>query len=103
MKELPIACELDPSDIAARGDELLPGLVRRAAAVEEASEGLRLRFPQSTEVLREITQVIDAERRCCRFLRFQITVESGGGPIWLEVNGPPGTREFLSQLIQSFP
>ena len=43
--------------------------------------------------------MIDAERQCCRFLRFQVTVERDEGPIVLDVTGPPGTREFLAAII----
>jgi hypothetical protein len=43
--------------------------------------------------------VIDAERQCCRFLRFQLTVEPDLGPMWLEVAGPPGTADFLTDLL----
>jgi hypothetical protein len=39
------------------------------------------------------------ESQCCPFLRFQLTVELGGGPVWLELTGPPGTRDFLAQEI----
>jgi hypothetical protein len=35
-------------------------------------------------------------RQCCPFLRFAITVEPGNGPIWLEMTGPEGTKEFLA-------
>jgi hypothetical protein len=42
----------------------------------------------------------EAERRCCRFLRFGITVEPDAGPIILELSGPPGTREFVSALLE---
>ena len=31
--------------------------------------------------------------------RGQLTVEPGGSPIWLELTGPPGTREFLAHEI----
>ena len=43
--------------------------------------------------------VIDAERRCCRFLRFSVLVEADAGPIVVEITGPPGTREFLEALV----
>jgi hypothetical protein len=43
--------------------------------------------------------MIDAERRCCRFLRFVVTVEPGDDSICLEVTGPAGTREFLDGLL----
>jgi hypothetical protein len=45
-----------------------------------------------------IARVMDAERQCCRFLRFQLTVEPDGGPVLLDLTGPPGTREFSSAL-----
>jgi hypothetical protein len=48
------------------------------------------------ESLAIVATFIDLERRCCAFLRFRLTVEPGGGPIWLELTGPPGTRELLA-------
>ena len=45
-----------------------------------------------------IAQAIDAERQCCRFVRFTLTVEPDEGPITLDLTGPPGSREFLSAL-----
>jgi hypothetical protein len=44
-------------------------------------------------------KTIDAERQCCRFLKFVLTTEPDGGDVWLEVTGPDGTREFLSTLL----
>jgi acetamidase/formamidase len=48
-----------------------------------------------------ITRTIDAERRCCRFLRFQLTVEPADGPVLLDLTGPPGTREFVAALFSA--
>jgi hypothetical protein len=46
-----------------------------------------------------IAHAIDAERRCCRFLRFDLTVEPDAGPVVLDLTGPPGTREFIAALF----
>ena len=46
-----------------------------------------------------LATMIDAERHCCRFLRFQVTPEPGEGPVCLEITGPPGTSEFLAGWI----
>jgi hypothetical protein len=46
-----------------------------------------------------IAAMMDAERRCCRFLQFQLTAESDEGPVWLEVTGPPGTSDWLAGWI----
>ena len=97
---LPVACSLTPDAIRARRAELLPGLFRRAVATELLPNGVRLQFGPSTEVLEAIASTIEAERQCCRFLRFELTVEPDAGPIWLLLTGPDGTAEFLSALAQ---
>jgi len=81
MSELPVACTLSPADLARRRDSLLPGLVARAERVEPLPEGARWRFAPSPEFFVAVAKVIDAERRCCPFLRFDLVVEPGGGPV----------------------
>lgn len=98
MTELPVACTLGPAALKARRDGLLADLVRRAEAEEELPDGQRFRFTASREVLALIATVIEAERHCCRFLRFRLTVEPDEGPVLLELTGPAGTGEFLRAL-----
>lgn len=99
MNDLPIACTLSRADLRARREGLLADLRRRADAHEVLAEGYRLRLAANEDTLSAVAAAIEAERHCCRFLRFRITVEPDGGPIWLELSGPPGTREFLSALL----
>ena len=74
-------------------------VVRRAEHREELSEGLRLQFAPSGETIALIAQAVDGERHCCRFLRFRITVEPEGGPVFLDLTGPSGTRDFVNALL----
>ena len=99
MGELPVVCTLTSDTIATRKAGLLQGLVRRADTREDTADGVRFRLPP--DALPALLTTIDRERQCCRFLRFEITVEPDGGPIWLSLSGPPGTREFLGALIES--
>jgi hypothetical protein len=99
VSELPIACTLQPAELAARVSELLPGIARLANSRVPIDGGYRFEFTSSTDCLGAIAAMIDAERRCCRFMRFQLTVEPDSGPVWLDVTGPAGTREFLSSLV----
>src|SRR2546425_5021705 len=101
MKDLPVVCTLGPETGATRKAELLPALVRRVETFEPTENGYRFRFAASTETLQAVVTMIEAERQCCRFLRFQLTVEPDEGPIWLTLEGPPGTREFLDALIST--
>jgi hypothetical protein len=101
MSELPIACELTPAEITARRAALLPGLLVRAEEWTTLDNGFRWRFAASSELLTAAAETINAERQCCRFLRFVLTVEPGGGSIWLEITGPQGTPEFLESLLSA--
>ena len=99
MKELPIACELTPAELDARREGLPLGLLEKAQERTSLSNGLRFAFAPSSEFLRAAVQTIDAERQCCKFLKFELTVEPDGGQMWLEITGPPGTAEFLNTLM----
>jgi hypothetical protein len=99
MSELPIGCTLSPNALSARRRGLLSELLRQAAGRELMPDGLRLRFPASGETLSSIAEAIEAERHCCRFLRFTLTVEPDGGQFTLDLTGPQGTREFVAALL----
>jgi hypothetical protein len=92
---------LTPDALRARQEGLLADLLRRAQSREGTLEGLRLTFTPSHDAIGGIMQAVDAERLCCRFLRFTITVEPDEGPVILELSGPPGTGEFLAALLDS--
>lgn len=43
----------------------------------------------------DVALFVSWERKCCPFLRFRIDVSPDGGPLWLTMEGPVGTRSFL--------
>jgi len=98
LTDLPIACTLTPAEFRARGAELFPGLVARAVGRVPVTNGFRWTFASQDGLLAELARVIDAERRCCRFLGFVVVAEPDGGLVSLEVTGPPGTVTFLEQF-----
>jgi len=99
MGELPITCELFPTELAGRRDGLLTQLAGSATEIREIENGVVIELPTSPEITGLIAQVIDAERHCCRFLRFRCTYEPDLGPISLEVTGPEGTNEFPGDVL----
>jgi hypothetical protein len=65
----------------------------------ERPDGFAWRFEARTDVLQAIATAIDAERQCCPFLQFELTVEPRGGSVWLAVRGPAGAKEALTELL----
>jgi len=101
MPDVPVACTLGPDALTARREGLLSELLRQPHTREDLASGYRFSFPATDGTFALVTRTVELERRCCRFLRFQITVEPDGGPVSVELTGPEGTREFLSALFES--
>jgi hypothetical protein len=99
MSELPIVCTLSPDALSARRQGLLSELLQQSTGRELLPGGLRLRFAPSGQTLSSIAEAVEAERHCCRFLRFTITVEPDEGQFTLDLTGPQGTREFVAALL----
>ena len=61
--------------------------------------GYRFEFNAGLDTLSLLATMIDAERRCCRFLQFELNVGPDLGPLTLTLTGPEGTQQFLEALL----
>ena len=98
---LPVACCLMDSDLQERRRNVLQKVLSVVSEVKEIEHGFIYRFPSDVIWLRELANLVELEHQCCPFLKLSITVEPGDGPIWLEMSGPPGTKEFLASTFSS--
>jgi hypothetical protein len=73
--------------------------VRKSVDCSPTESGFRLVFSGDRESVALVVAAIEAERACCRFLRFTLRFEQDLGPIVLELDGPEGTRAFLAALF----
>jgi len=97
--ELPIACSLTVPEFQQRRAELLRTFQGALLETKELDDGYAYRFPSGPNWIAELAQLITFERECCPFLRFQLRLEPANGPLWLELTGPEGTKEFLQSLF----
>jgi len=100
MTDSPIACTLTSAELQQRRQTVLQRLRSAVVEVRELTDGYAYSFPAEGQWLQEIASMIDLERQCCPFLRFQLSVEPNGGPIRLELTGPEGTKEFLKEIFE---
>jgi hypothetical protein len=91
-------CKLSPAELAARRQQLIPGLFKRAQSVEDIPDGLRFHFVSKPGLLADLARIMEQERDCCSFLRFQLTMEPNEGPVTFDVTGPDGTAAMLRKL-----
>jgi hypothetical protein len=98
-QELPVACTLDGRSLAARQSDLRISILAEAVTAERLADGYRWQFRSQDALFARLGAVIDAERQCCRFLRFQLRADSDEGLVTLDVTGPAGTAEFLESWV----
>ena len=99
MSDLPIACSLTAPELQARRVEVLHKVRAAALEVKELDDGFAYHFPSNDSLLADLLTLIQLEHQCCPFLRINLILEPGTGPLWLELTGPPGTKEFLASIF----
>jgi hypothetical protein len=98
---LPVACTLTGPELQERRRTVLQQLRSAVVEVMELETGYAYCFPSQPELLDELAKLVGLERQCCPFLTFRITIAADSGPIWLEMTGPEGTKEFLQATFTS--
>lgn len=97
MSELAIACSLSGGDQAKRLEEIADLTRRALLETLETTDGLRLRFAAQPGVRSELEQLIEAESRCCSFLRF--TLNPDDDDLVLDVSGPKEARPLIDEMF----
>ena len=99
--DLPIACNLTDPEFQRRRANLLETFQGAILETKEIAEGYAYRFLADGNWIIELARLITFERECCPFLKFNLRIEPANGPVWLELTGPEGTREFLQTLFDA--
>jgi hypothetical protein len=99
MPDVPVACRLSDGELRQREATLLAQFKSAVTRTEELADGYVFRIPGAKKWLAVVSDLILAERECCPFLKFELTVEPNLGPLTLRVTGPDGTKEFLKPIL----
>jgi len=100
VRETPIVCNLNALTAAEREQHAATGGRLKAAVVriDDLPDGYRL-YLDSSLPAGELLTWVEAERRCCPFLDFEIRLEREDGKRWLQLTGREGVKAFLQQEI----
>ena len=63
---------------------------------KELANGYRYSFNGSDQTLDDLIAFIKAERACCSFFTFHLSVEDEASNVTLAITGPEGTKEFIN-------
>jgi hypothetical protein len=99
LDKLPIACSLTSAELREREATLLAQFRAAIVKTEELQDGYAFHIPGDGERIRQVAELIVAERECCPFLVFEVSALPNMGPVTVRVSGPAGTKEFVSSLL----
>ena len=92
------ACDLGAlsAEERARRAALASRVTSRFREVRDLPDGYAARLDADPPILQDALDWVLLERRCCPFLRLDLCFEPADGPVWLQLRGNPGVKEFLS-------
>jgi hypothetical protein len=69
--------------------------------LEELPDGYAFRLPNDAAAFVTAAEYVTLDRLCCRFLRWELRSEPDGGPVWLRLTGPAGTKALLRSTLET--
>ena len=100
----PIACDLTAIDESEREahEKVSTAVFERVTDLKELPDGYAFRLPTETEIVRNAGAFISRERLCCPFFHFRLDVSAEQGPVWLEVAGRDGVKQYIEDTLLSY-
>ncbi len=95
-----IACKLTTPELQARKSGAVAELKKKILETVETENGYAFRFAGSDETLGQLMIFIQAERQCCGFFTFKLGIQDPDSPIWLEISGASGAKEFVKDELE---
>jgi hypothetical protein len=94
-----LSCKLTTPELHLRRKTIIAELKYMAVGKIETHNGYKYEFECGDVALDTLTAFIKSERLCCEFFVFKLTVSGKDQPVWLELSGPEGAREFIKDEI----
>jgi len=101
--ETPIACTPNsvPAELKARWFQTGKEVYASVEELRELPDGYACRLPIEAGTLARAAEYVSLDRLCCRFVTWHLRVEPDGGPVWLWITGPAGTKELMRSCFES--
>jgi hypothetical protein len=102
-ESLAVACtpQSIPSDKRKRWVALGVQVYAAVDELVELPDGFAFRLPDDAATFVTTAEYITLDRLCCKFLRWELRSEANGGPVWLRLTGPDGTKELLRSTLET--
>ena len=84
-----------PSEKRAHYRQLVEALLHAITERRELPDGYSFRVDNEHLTADQLVEWVNLERQCCPFFGFEILWEPENGPVWLQLTGPQGVKDFI--------
>src|SRR5437588_13077603 len=99
LDKLPIACSLTSAELREREATLRAQFRAAIIKTEEFQDGYAFHIPGDGERIRQVAELIVAERECWPVVVFEVSALHNVGAVTVRVSGAVGTKEFLRSVL----
>lgn len=92
-------CTLPESKLANRVAVLQKTIFSNTQKIFSFDDGYEYVFDEEPELIDDLVEFINYERRCCPSFNFALLFDSNNGPVRLRIYGSGDIKEFLTSLI----
>ena len=84
-----------PSEKRAHYRQLVEAFLHAITERRELPDGYSFRVDNEHLTADQLVEWVNLERQCCPFFGFEILWEPENGPVWLQLTGPQGVKDFI--------
>ena len=100
LRNKSLVCQLTSPELTLRKQEVIAVLKKQVLDSRETAHGFAYKFKGSDGILDQLSEFIKAERQCCPFFTFTLSVGQESEEVWLELAGPEGAKEFIKTELE---
>ena len=92
-----LSCNIDgiPQEQRARYAQLFESLRHAIQEKRDLPNGYALNLDPAKFTTDQALEWIELERQCCPFLEMEVRWDIENGPVWLNLKGPEGVKDFI--------
>ena len=95
-----LSCKLSSPELLKRKATVLASLRKQILEKKELKNGYAFRFEGSDKTVDELIEFIKAERQCCDFFTFDLSISGDKSEVWLELTGETGAKDFIKEELE---
>lgn len=92
-------CSLSEKELSKRRNQIARLFEQGVRETRELPDGFAFRFAPDDALTVRLFKLVQAERQCCGFLTFELTLEPKPGPVWLRLRGDDDAKRMIREMI----